>query len=269
MAFLVGTNSEYVTRSGNVESIGRFQGTTSAVSGGRYQVLQKMLNPGEEFQGEPGVMMYKSPNVDMRAAFAGFRVFSGEGLAKCKFKNSGQEPGYLGMTPNFPLAVILGVDPASAPGGKLHVKRGAYMAGDPGIRVMPGILPARSCAACLCGGMQPIIQVVSGQGTAYLNCGGTLVKKTLGDQEKVLVDTDAVVGFTDGIGYDVKQVGNVMSCCCGGEGCFNTELTGPGVVYLQSVTYEKLARKIVTVIEGKGGGGGGGDGGPEKEQMVR
>ena len=38
----------------------------------------------------------------------------------------------------------------------------------------------------------------------------------------------------------------------GGEGCFNTELQGPGVVYMQSVTYESLARTLVKKLESGG-----------------
>ena len=46
-------------------------------------------------------------------------------------------------------------------------------------------------------------------------------------------------------------MGNFVTCCCGGEGCFNTELTGPGTIYLQSLSYEKLIRLLVK----KAGGG--------------
>ena len=68
-----------------------------------------------------------------------------------------------------------------------------------------------------------------------------------------------MVAFTPSIEYDVRQVGNCMTCCCGGEGCFNTKLTGPGEIYLESCSYEKLEKLLVR--KGGGGGGGGGDGG--------
>lgn len=31
----------------------------------------------------------------------------------------------------------------------------------------------------------------------------------------------------------------------GGEGCFNTELTGPGTIWLQSLSYEGLIKSLV------------------------
>ena len=74
--------------------------------------------------------------------------------------------------------------------------------------------------------------------------------KQLDHGEVILADTNSVVAFTEGVGYDVKTVGNLVTCCCSGEGCFNTELTGPGTVYLQTLSYEKLVTMLVNV---KGG----------------
>ena len=240
------------------------------VAGVRYSVLQKNLQPGEEFQGESGVMMYMSDDVKMEARFGGWRMFSGEGLAKLNFKNTGNTPGVLGLTPNLPMSIVIPYDTGRGP---LNCKRGAFMAGDKNIRVYPKILPAASAMACCCGGMPPLIQEIKagpeGNGLALLNAGGTLVMKDLAPGEQLLVDTDAVVAFSQGVGYDVRTVGSFMTCCFGGEGCFNTQLTGPGTVYLQTVSYEGLMRQLVR--KAGGGGGEGGDGGapPEAEEIER
>jgi len=255
-------------RIGNMNVVGDIQLPGSfTITGKRYSVVNKVLQPGECYQGEPGVMMYMSPEVKMRARFAGLRVFSGEGLAKNKFVNtSSTEVGYLGLTPNMPMAIIMPFQVGNGPG--LNCKRGSFMAGDESVKVHPKILPARSCMACCCGGMPPLIQKVEGEGVALLNAGGTVVSRQLAAGEKLIVDTDSVVAFTDGVGYDVKTVGSCLTCCLGGEGCFNTEMTGPGVVYLQTLSYEKLIKLLVKPQANggkkKGGeeGGGGGEGGP-------
>ena len=241
------------------------------VAGSRYSVLQKNLQPGEEFQGESGVMMYMSDDVKMEARFGGWRMFSGEGLAKVNFKNHGSTPGVVGLTPNLPMSVVI---PYETSQGPLNCKRGAFMAGDKNIRVHPKILPASSALACCCGGMPPIIQEIKsgpeGHGLALLNAGGTLVTKNLEPGESIIVDTNAVVAFTAGVGYDVRTVGNFMTCCFGGEGCFNTEMKGPGTVYLQTVSYEGLMKSLVKTTGGGGGEGGGGGGAPpEAEEIER
>lgn len=236
------------------------------VIGSRYSILQKTLGPGEAFQGEPGVMMYMSNDIKMTAQFSGFRMFSGEGLAKLKWTNEGGTDGFIGLSPNMPMAVVLPYDAASGP---LNCKRGAFMAADTTVKIMPKLLPAASAAACCCGGLAPIIQEVSGTGTALLAAGGTLISKELAAGESLIIDTDSLVAFTNNMTYDVVMVGTFLTCCCGGEGCFNTTLTGPGTVYLQSMSYEKLLKTLVTGGGGGGGGDGGGGGAPPADEMVR
>jgi len=186
----------------------------------------------------------RSRDVRLQSHFGGFSgvansVLSGEDIARIKFTNKGQTVGYVGVTPNQPLAIIVPV-PLDEYGGSVNAKRGAYIAGPESISARVKILPARSCLACCCGGLPPLIQSVSGSGTGYLAAGGTVVKKTLVPGEKIVVDTDSVVAFTNGVGYDVQRVGTFVTCCCGGEGCFNTVLTGPGEVFIQSMSKEKL-----------------------------
>ena len=61
----------------------------------------------------------------------------------------------------------------------------------------------------------------------------------------------------------------IRDSCLGGEGCYNTVLTGPGNVYLQSISIDKLMAQLVTV-QSSDDGGGGGDGAPATtEVMVR
>lgn len=257
---------------GGMFVVSRMDAPGFEVAGDRYSVLQKTMQPNETFQSEQGVMMFMSDQIKMKATFGGWRMFSGEGLAKVQYRNSGSEPGYIGLTPNAPMAIVI---PHNTGGPPLNCKRGAFMAGDSTVRVYPSILPASSCMACCCGGMPPIIQKVTGSGTALLAAGGTIVKKELAAGEKIMVDTDSVVAFSDGVNYDVKTVGSFLACCLGGEGCFNTLLTGPGTVYVQTLSYEKLMKMLVTQTgggEGKGGESGGGDGGgapPADEKMER
>lgn len=79
---------------------------------------------------------------------------------------------------------------------------------------------------------------------AFLNASGTCLTKTLQDGEVLIVDTDSVVAFEKTVGYDVRRNRGCLMCCCGGEGLYNTVLTGPGLVILQSMSFEKMATKL-------------------------
>jgi len=262
---------------GNMNVVGDIQCPGDfTITGKRYSVVNKVLKPNESYQGDTGTMMYMSEEVKMKTSFGGWRMFSGEGLAKNKFTNTSKDAvGYLGLTPNMPMAVIVPfrVGPEQP---NLNCKRGAFMAGDDKVRVRPKLLPASSFCAFCCGGMEPVIQSISGEGIALLNAGGTVVSRQLEPGEKLIVDTNSVVAFNDTVKYDVKRVGTCFTCCLGGEGCYNTEMTGPGVVYLQSLSYEKLIKLLVRPQmpqskkkEGEGEGGGGEGGGVTSDEMER
>ena len=220
------------------------------IVGQRYTVLQKTLEPGETYLAESGSMMHMSNGVTMRAYFGGLagiaqNVLSGEDIARVRFTNSSQQVGYVGITPNQPMSIVVPLN-LDAYGGSMNAKRGAYIAGPETIAPQVQILPARSCLACCCGGLPPVIQSLHGSGIGFIAAGGTVVQKSLGPGERILVDTDSVLAFTNTIHYDVKRVGNCVTCCCAGEGCFNTLLTGPGDVFIQSMPYEKLLAFIVS-----------------------
>ena len=89
---------------------------------------------------------------------------------------------------------------------------------------------------------------------------GTVIKKTLAEGEQILVDGNSILCFETSVTVDVRPVGGIAAICCGGEGIFNTEMNGPGTVFLQSMSIDKL-RLLFPPKTSNGGDGGGGDGG--------
>ncbi len=48
----------------------------------------------------------------------------------------------------------------------------------------------------------------------------------------------------DSVEFDVRTTGGCCTCCCAGEGLFNTKLTGPGEVFLQSYSHGPCGNQI-------------------------
>ena len=69
---------------------------------------------------------------------------------------------------------------------------------------------------------------------------GVITHKTLAPGETLLVDTNSLVSWEDSVEFDVRTTGGCCTCCCAGEGLFNTKLTGPGEVFLQSYSHGKF-----------------------------
>lgn len=95
----------------------------------------------------------------------------------------------------------------------------------------------RNIGAACCGGGGFLLLKLSGTGVVFLNGGGTIMEKFLAPGEKLLVDTNSLVAFAETaqyflyltLRYGIKQINGFLNCCFGGEGCFNTEVTGPGI----------------------------------------
>jgi len=89
-------------------------------------------------------------------------------------------------------------------------------------------------------------QTIEGSGLAFLAAMGTVMSKTLGEGETLVVDTHSVVAWEDTVELGIKKSSSgCCGCCCAGEGMFNTTLTGPGTVYFQSMSYGKF-KGIIT-----------------------
>ena len=104
------------------------------------------------------------------------------------------------------------------------------------------------------GGEGFIMQKLSGRGMAFVEIDGELVEYELGPGEQLVVDTGNVAGFTAGVQMDIQAVSGVKNALLGGEGLFNTILTGPGKVWLQTMPISGVAMSIYPFLPTKGNG---------------
>lgn len=211
------------------------------ITGAESQVISFTLKPGQRVTGEPGTMLLMSDNTSTDVKFGGCqRSCTGEGCCIVKFHNKAHEDGFVSLTPNFPGKVI----PIQLPdvGNTFIAQGGAYFASTGDVNV--SVDCDCNCCSCCCGGMGMVRQKASGSGTLFMNASGTVLTKTLADGERLLVDTDSVVGFQETVKMGIKSSGGCCNCCCGGEGMFNTVLTGPGLVVIQSMSEGKYKRAV-------------------------
>lgn len=89
----------------------------------------------------------------------------------------------------------------------------------------------------------------------------TVVTKTLNQGESILVDGDAILCFESSVTIDIEFVGNFAASCCGGEGLFNTKMSGPGKIWLQSMGIDKMRRLFPPKVVSKTTTSDGDDGG--------
>jgi uncharacterized protein (AIM24 family) len=73
------------------------------------------------------------------------------------------------------------------------------------------------------------------------------------------LDTGCLVAFERGVDYDIEMIKGVKSWVFGGEGVFYAALTGPGKVWIQSLPFSRLARRVYASAP-QGGGKNRGEG---------
>ena len=88
------------------------------------------------------------------------------------------------------------------------------------------------------------MQRLSGNGMAFLECDGSLVRYDLAAGQSMVVDTGNVLGFTGNVNMQVEKIKGPKNVMFGGEGLFNTILTGPGTIYLQTMPLSTVADVI-------------------------
>ena len=228
------------------------------------QSLFVNLQPGQGLMTEPGGMLQYLPGVEPKCDTGGLglaiqrSLCAGESCFRVHWTNNTGSVVSVAVGPSFP-AKIIAVD-LDQEGGELNIKKMSWLASmnpstEFGLRQTPSLL------ACLCGGQGCCLTTLKGQGKAFLNAGGTVLVKTLQANQSMVVDTSSLVAWSSSVKFDVQLAGNCMTVCCGGMGMFNTKVTGPGMVVIQSMPFEKAVHAYMMAAQGRGGGGAATDGG--------
>ena len=236
-----------------------------AIHGDDMQFVEITLDPGETVVAEAGAMMFMHADVEMETRMGdgsnpqsgfldklfsvGKRVFTGESLFMTHFTAKGSGRTNVAFGAPYP-GKIVPVD-LGALGGRFLCQKQAFLCAALGTSV--SIAFTKRFGAGLFGGEGFILQKLEGDGMAFAHAGGTVVERTLAAGETLLVDTGCIVGFQDGVDYDIEMVRGVSSMLFGGEGLFLARLRGPGKVWLQSLPFSRLADRIIASMPRAGG----------------
>lgn len=234
------------------------------IMGDDMQIVEIELDPGEGVRAEAGAMMYMEQGIEMQTSsggglFKGFkRMLTGESFFITTFINNASVKRHVAFGAPYPGKVVA-LD-LSQFGGQFLCQKDSFLCAARGIEIEVAF--TRKLGAGLFGGEGFILQRLEGQGLAFVHAGGTLVRKELASGETVRVDTGCLAAFSSTIDYDIQFVGGFKNALFGGEGLFLASLTGPGIVYLQSLPLSRLADRIIAAgrfnnREEKGGGLGG------------
>ena len=212
------------------------------IKGGNFPVVTCTLSSGEQMITEKGSMVWMSANIEMETQGGGLgkmfsKAFSGESMFQNIYTARGE--GMITFGSSFPGQIIpLQV----SPGREMILQKSAFLASETGVTL--SIFFNKKLGAGLFGGEGFIMQKISGQGIAFVEIDGELVEYDLKPGEALVVDTGNVAGFESTVSMDIRQVPGLKNKLLGGEGLFNTHLTGPGKVWLQTMPIVNVAMAL-------------------------
>jgi len=234
------------------------------IFGDDMQLVEVELDPQETVVAEAGAMNYMEDGIQFEAKMgdgsevekglfgklmgAGKRMLTGESIFMTHFTNNGHGKKRVAFAAPHPGRII----PVNLHeiGSQLICQKDSFLCAARGTKV--SITFNKKIGAGLFGGEGFILQKLEGDGMAFVHAGGTVIEKQL-NGEKLLVDTGCIVGFTQGISYDIERAGGLKSMFFGGEGLFLATLQGSGTVWLQSLPFSRMADRIIASAPRAGG----------------
>ena len=213
------------------------------IKGGDFPVVICTLENGETMITEKGSMAWMSPNMQMQTHGGGLgrmfsKAFSGESMFQNHYTAKGGQ-GLIAFASSFPGQI----KPIQiAPGQEMIVQKSSFLASEAGVNL--SIHFQKRLGAGFFGGEGFIMQRLSGNGVAFVEIDGQLIDYVLKPGQKLIVDTGYVAGFESTVQMDIQTISGAKNVFFGGEGLFNTVLTGPGRVWLQTMPISNIAGSI-------------------------
>ena len=199
------------------------------------------LENGESMITERGSMSWMSPNMKMETTSNGGigkalgRMFAGEALFQNRYTAMGGN-GMIAFASSFPGSIL---DYQIAPGRELIVQKSGFLAAEAGVEL--SVFFQKKLGAGFFGGEGFIMQKLSGYGTAFLEFDGHVVEYELQPGQQIVVDTGYLAAMDATCSMEIQSVPGVKNMLFGGEGVFNTVVSGPGHIWLQTMPISNVA----------------------------
>ena len=222
------------------------------IEGGQLPVVICQLDPGETMITERGSMSWMSPNMKMETTSGGGlgkalgRMFAGDSLFLNRY-TAQKGPGLIAFASSFPGSIrAFNI----APGQELVVQKRGFLAAEESVKL--SVFFQKKLGAGLFCGEGFVMQKLSGQGVAFAEFDGHVVEYDLAPGQSIVVDTGYLAAMDATCSMEIRTVPGLKNAVFGGEGLFNTVITGPGRIYLQTMPVSAVAGAIQPyIITGK------------------
>ncbi len=214
------------------------------IEGGHLPVVICYPEAGETLCTERGAMSWMSPNMKMESNVGGGlkkafgRLFSGESIFLNEY-TAMNGPGMIAFASSMPGSII---PHRVTPDESIVVQKRGFLAMEKGLDI--SVFFQKKLGRALFGGEGFIMQRISGDGMVFLEIDGHCKEYKLAAGESIVTDTGYLAAMSDTCTLDIQTVQGAKNIFFGGEGLFNTRITGPGKVWLQSMPIAQIAQTL-------------------------
>ena len=222
------------------------------ITGTTLPVLEVGLEPGDTVVAEPGEFSWMTESVQLKtttmtAGAKGIfgvlgRALSGGGLFMTEYTAPGGN-GLIAFAAKVP-GQIVQVDVQPGHGYMIH--RHGFLCATQGLELSVGF--QQSLGAGIFGGNGFVLQKLAGTCSAWVELGGEIVTYDLQPGESIQVHPGHIGMFQDSVNFDIRMMRGITNALFGGDGLFIAHLTGPGKVWLQTLTLPNLAHALLPYL---------------------
>ena len=155
-------------------------------------------------------------------------------------------PGQLACASSFPGSIMAF---ELAEGQSIVAQKNAFLCSTTGVNMQMHL--RQKIGVGLVGGEGFILQRMTGPGKVFLEIDGSFVKYSLKEGQKLVIDPGHMAVQDASVQTEVTRVKGMKNIFLGGEGLFLATLTGPGDVYLQTMTAQNFAGRIIPYMPQK------------------
>ena len=222
------------------------------ITGTTLPVLEVGLEPGDKIVSEPGEFSWMTPNIQlnttaMTAGAKGIlgvlgRAVAGGGIFMTEYTPQGS-PGVIAFAAKVPGA-IMPVD--VQPGHGFLIHRHGFLCATEGLELSIGF--QKSLGAGIFGGDGFILQKLGGTCSAWVELGGEIVTYDLAAGEQLMAHPGHIGMFQESVNFNMTFMPGISNALFGGNGLFIAQLSGPGKVWLQTLTMPNLAHALLPYL---------------------
>jgi uncharacterized protein (TIGR00266 family) len=230
------------------------------ITGATLPVLELALNPGDRVVAETGQLSWMTAGIELNTTHAAAgtssflgaigRAMSGGGLFMTEFTAPAQ-PGVVAFAAKIPGQMT---EVAVQPGRGYLIHKHGFVCATEGVQLTTGF--QQSLGAGIFGGNGFLLQRMAGACRAWVELGGEVITYDLAPGEVLRVHPGHVGMFDESVNFQITTISGIQNMIFGGAGLFLAQLTGPGKVWLQTLTLPNLAHALAPYI-GSGNDGGG------------